>query len=399
MFGKRWRLFRLVGIPIYVDLSWLLIFVLVAYSLTDQFSHDAPGLTWYEYVALAVVTAVAFFSCIVLHELGHAVVARATGLPMRGITLFIFGGVAEMTEEPKSAGGEFVMAIAGPVVSAILGGVFLLLWAVGSAASWPEPALVAFKYLGAINVMLLLFNLVPAFPLDGGRVLRSILWGVTGNLRKSTYWASLLGRGFAWLLILGGIFRILGGDLNGLWWMLIGWFVNNAAKGSYQQVVLRQALGGEPVRRFMNPQPIVVPPETSLRDFVEDYVYRYHRKAFPVGAEGRLEGYVSTQMLSQYPRDEWQTHSVADVMERDWKALSIGPGDDALKALSQMQRTGLSRLLVVEGDQLVGIVSLKDLLRFLQLKLELEGEERDDNRPRPPLRDSRRETQAPSSNP
>jgi Zn-dependent protease/CBS domain-containing protein len=399
MFGTRWRLFRLLGIPIYLDISWLLIFVLVAYSLTGQFAQEAPGLSWYEYVGLAVVTAVAFFACIVLHELGHAVVARATGLPMRGITLFIFGGVAEMTEEPKSPGGEFVMAIAGPVVSAILGGLFLLLYFVGGAAGWPEPPLVAFKYLGAINLILLLFNLVPAFPLDGGRVLRSFLWGVTGNLRKSTYWASLLGRGFAWLLIIGGIFRIVHGDWDGLWWVLIGWFVNRAAQGSYQQVLLRQALGGEPVRRFMNPQPVVVPPWTDLRHFVEDYVYRYHRKAFPVGAEGRLEGYVSTQTLSQFPRDEWQGHTVADVMEHDWKSVSVAPGDDALKALGKMQRTGLSRLLVVEGDHLVGIVSLKDLMRFLHLKLELEGDERDDGQPRPPRRDSRRETQAPSSNP
>jgi Zn-dependent protease len=399
MFGARWRLFRLLGIPIYLDISWLLIFALVAYTLTGQFAQEVPGLTWYEYVGLAVVTAVAFFTCIVLHELGHAVVARATGLPMRGITLFIFGGVAEMTEEPKSAGGEFVMAIAGPVVSAVLGGLFLLLYFVGAAAGWPAPPLVAFKYLGAINVVLLVFNLVPAFPLDGGRVLRSLLWGVTGNLRKSTYWASLLGRGFAWLLIIGGIFRIVHGDWDGLWWVLIGWFVNRAAQGSYRQVLLRQALGGEPVRRFMSTQPIVVPPWTDLRHFVEDYVYRHHRKAFPVGAEGRVEGYVSTRMLADVPRDEWSGHTVADVMERDWKALSIAPDDDAMKALGKMQRTGLSRLLVVEGEKLVGIVSLKDLLRFLHLKLELEGDEGGGPRPQPPLRDSRRESETPSANP
>ncbi len=400
MFGTRWRLFRLLGIPIYLDVTWLIILVLVAGSLMERFAQEAPGLTWYEYAGMSIVTALAFFACIVLHELGHAVVARATGLPIRGITLFLFGGVAELTEEPKTAGGEFLMAIAGPVVSAILGGLFLLLWAAGSSAGWPQPPLRVFFWLGSINWILLAFNMVPAFPLDGGRVLRSILWGISGKLRRATYWASLLGRGFAWLLIILGVFSVLNQNyLSGIWLAIIGLFLNNAARGRYQQVLLRQALGGEPVRRFMNSQPIVVPPWTDLRHFVEDYVYSHHRKAFPVGAEGRLEGYVSTQMLAQYPREEWETHTVADLMERDWKALSIAPGDDALKALSKMQRTGLSRLLVVEGDTLVGIVSLKDLLRFLHLKLELEGEERDTNRPQPPLRDARHETETRSPNP
>jgi CBS domain-containing protein len=251
-----------------------------------------------------------------------------------------------------------------------------------------------------INLALLGFNMVPAFPLDGGRVLRSILWGVTGSLRKATYWPSLLGRGFAWLLILVGVYNLLNQNwISGIWMGIIGLFLNNAARGSYQQVLLREALGGEPVRRFMNPQPIIVPPETDLRRFVEDYVYRYHRKAFPVGAEGRLDGYVTTQALSGVPRGEWEAHTVGEVMERDLKPLTIGPDDDALKALGKMQRTGLSRLLVVEDGRLVGIVSLKDLLRFLQLKLELEGDEHDDHRPQPPLRDSRRESQTPSANP
>jgi len=402
MFGTRWRLFRLLGIPIYLDVTWLIILVLVAGSLMEQFAQEVPGLSWHEYGGMAIVTALAFFTCIVLHELGHAVVARATGLPIRGITLFIFGGVAELMEEPKTPSGEFLMAIAGPVVSAILGGVFLLLWAVGSGAGWPAPALQVFLWLGRINWTLLLFNMLPAFPLDGGRVLRSILWGVSGNLRRATYWASLLGRGFAWLLIMLGVLSFLNQNyFSGIWLAIIGLFLNNAARGSYQQVLVRQALGGEPVRRFMNAQPIVVPPWTDLRHFVEDYAYRYHRKAFPVGSEGRLEGYVSTRMLAEYPREEWEAHTVADVMERDWKALSIAPDADALKALSKMQRTGLSRLLVVEGETLVGIVSLKDLLRFLQMKLELEGDERDNQRPQPPCatRATRRKRVHPTRSP
>jgi len=401
MFGTRWRLFRLLGIPIYLDLTWLIILILLTGTLTEIFEEQVRGLSLVEYIAMALVTALAFFACIVLHELGHAVVARATGLPIRGITLFIFGGVAELGDEPRTAGGEFLMAIAGPIVSAVLGGLFLLLYAVGSAAGWPVPPLRVFSYLGWINWTVLLFNLVPAFPLDGGRVLRSILWGITGSLRRSTYWAALLGRGFGWLLIIGGVLAFFYlHDWSGIWMAIIGLFVNNAARGSYQQVLVRQALTGEPVRRFMNPQPIVVPPNTTLHQLVEDYVYRYHRKAFPVVADGKLAGYISTQLLSRHPRDEWDLHSVGDVMERDWKPLSIAPDADALNALSKMQRSGLSRLLVVEGEQLVGIVSLKDLLRFLHLKLELEGEESDGDRlAQTPPRDARHESETRSSNP
>jgi CBS domain-containing protein len=301
---------------------------------------------------------------------------------IRGITLFLFGGVAELGDEPTTAGSEFVMAIAGPIVSAVLGGIFWL-------ASWlvlphNRPVGVVLQALALVNLTVLIFNLVPAFPLDGGRVFRSILWGVTGSLRRSTHWAALAGQAFAWILILYGAYQIFfveNGWLNGVWLGIIGLFLNNAAKSSYQQVVMRQALQGEPVRRFMNPQPITVPPSLNLRHWVEEYVYRYHRKTFPVANNGHLEGFISTQALSEYPREEWDRHTVAEAMRSDVKAISIRPDADAMRALAKMQNTGSSRLLVLDGDQLVGIVSLKDLLRFLQLKLELEDREADSGQP------------------
>ncbi len=375
MFTARFRLLRVFGIPISVDASWLIILALITWTLTEVvFKPELPDLSEGQRLLLALATALAFFLCIILHEMGHALVARSRGIPMRGITLFLFGGVAEMTGEPASAGSEFLMAIAGPVVTTVLAGLFFLLSQLAAAQAWPRSAELVFEYLAWINGALLVFNLVPAFPLDGGRVFRSILWGISGNVRRATYWAAAIGQGFAWLLIAWGVWQFFHRDVfGGIWLGLIGMFLNNAARASYQQVVLRQALQGEPVSRFMNLQPIVVPPSLDLRSWVEDYVYRYHRKTFPVASNGHLEGYVSTQALARFPRAEWERHTVAEVMRHDLQAITISPQTDALEALGRMQRTGSSRLLVSNGDQLLGIVSLKDLLRFLNLKMELES--------------------------
>jgi Zn-dependent protease/CBS domain-containing protein len=375
MFTARIRLIRLFGIPISVDLSWLIILALISWTLAEAiFKPELPDASEGERVLLGFVTAIAFFLCIVLHEMGHALVARSRGIPIRGITLFLFGGVAELAAEPPSASSEFLMAIAGPLVSVLLSGVFFVLYLLATALSWSTSIELVFFSLAWINLSVLVLNLLPAFPLDGGRVFRSILWGVSGNLRRATYWAAAIGQGFAWLLIAVGVVRFFQHDyVGGIWLGLIGMFLNNAARASYQQVVLQQALKGEPVSRFMNLQPIVVPPSLDLRSWVEDYVYRYHRKTFPVASNGHLEGYISTQALARFPRAEWDRHTVAEVMRQDLQAVTVSPQTDALEALGRMQRTGASRLLVSNGTQLLGIVSLKDLLRFLNLKIELES--------------------------
>jgi Zn-dependent protease len=372
MFGRRWQLFRLLGIPISLDVSWLIILALLTESLSNYFREALPDRNFATYGVMGLAAALTFFSCIVLHELSHALVARAVGIPMRGITLFLFGGVAEMEDEPRSARSEFLMAIAGPAVSAVLAGLF---WLLSGLAERPAVVL-PLRYLAGINLAVLLFNLVPAFPLDGGRVLRSLLWGVFGDLRRATHWAALSGQAFAWLLVSLGILHFFAGSVvQGLWLGLIGLFLSNAAQGSYRQVLVRQALQGEPVSRFLNPKPIVVPPGLNLRSWVEDYIYRYHRKLFPVSANGHLEGVINSKALTHYPRNEWDQYTVAEAMRPDVATIGIAPDADALQALGQMQRTGSSRLLVLEGDRLVGLVSLKALLRFLNRKLELENRE------------------------
>ncbi|HTU92400.1 MAG TPA: site-2 protease family protein [Gemmataceae bacterium] len=374
MFGTRWQLFRLLGIPIRVDASWLIILALLTWTLGLQFRPELPGMAPLSLWLLALMTALGFFLCIVLHELGHAVTARQLDISMNGITLFLFGGVAEMEGEPPTPLSEFLMAIAGPLVTVVLILIFGPLALLGLSLNWAKSAQLVCRYLTIINIGVLIFNMVPAFPLDGGRVLRSILWGVTGNLRRATHGASMVGQGFAFFLIGLGLLDLFGGDfVGGIWLGLIGLFLNNAARSSYSSVLLREALTGEPVSRFMNRHPIAVPPWINLRDWVEDYVYRYHRKMFPVVGDGRLEGVISTQALATFPREQWSEHTVAEAMRRDLDSLSITPKTDSVHALARMQSTGASRLLVVADGRLVGIVSLKDLLRFFHLKLELES--------------------------
>jgi Zn-dependent protease len=373
MFSSRWRIMRLFGIPLYLDASWLIILALVTWTLSNYFAQELPNDRSSTHLIMGLVAALSFFICIILHEMGHALVARSSGMPVRGITLFMFGGVAELGGEPPSASKEFFMAIAGPIVSLVLAGLFWLAGNYGRDAGWPETTVLVLTYLASINLTVLIFNMLPAFPLDGGRVLRSILWGATGNLQRSTYWSSLLGTGFAWLFIFGGIYLFFtGNSIGGIWLALIGWFLKNAARGGYQQIMIHQALEGEPVRRFMNATPIIVQPNLDLQHWVDDFVYRHHRKSFPVASNGHLEGLVSTRDLTRIPREEWDQHTVGELMQTDLSAVTIPVDADAVSALRKMQRTGSSRLLVTDGERLVGIISLKDLMHFLEFKLGLE---------------------------
>lgn len=386
MFRTRMGLFRVGGILISVDASWLIILVLLSWTLSNLFRNEVPDLTPAWYWGMGFVAAMAFFVCIVLHELGHALTAQKLGIPIRGITLFMFGGVAELDREPPSALKEFLMAIAGPLVTVAIVAVLGVVIYFGLQNTWDRAYLVVLTYLAWINLVVLIFNMVPAFPLDGGRVFRSFLWGVLGSLRRATYWASLVGQGFAWLLILFGVLNFINGNIfGGIWMGLIGLFLNSAAQGSYQQVLMRQALQGEPINRFMNQQPISVPPILNLRQWVEEVVYRFHHKTYPVTDHGVLEGVISTKILGKIPREEWEQHTIGEVMQRDLRGLSMHPDADALQALERMQRTGSSRLLVVDrAGNLLGLVSLKDLLRFLHLKLELEDTEDENDGAMPP---------------
>jgi Zn-dependent protease/predicted transcriptional regulator len=378
MFFFRVRLFSLFGFDVYVDASWLLLAVLIAWSLAvGIFPGIVRGLSPSTYWSMAVVATAGLMFSIVFHEMSHSLVARRFAMPIRGITLFIFGGVAEMHSEPTSAGGEFLMALAGPVASAVLGFLMFLLYGVVAGLHGPPAVGGVLWYLGYLNWVLAVFNLLPAFPLDGGRMLRATLWGMRKDLVWATWVASGTGNVFGILLIVLGLVDVLRGDfVGGLWMALIGLFLRGAANATYQQTIARQILTGQPVSRFMNRQPITVPPNVSVRAFVEDYIYRYHHKVFPVVHDGRLLGCVSTTQIATIDQEQWDRRFVAEIMEPCSPDNVIAPETDTLDAMMQMERTGRNRLLVARGGQLLGILSLSDLLKFLTHKLHLEGRSR-----------------------
>jgi Zn-dependent protease/CBS domain-containing protein len=373
MFGKPIDLFRLFGIMIRLDVSWFVVAALISWSLASGFFPVAvPGLSASTYWAMGIIGALGLFLSVLIHEFAHALVAQRKGIAMRGITLFLFGGVAEMDSEPPSAKAEFLVAIAGPIATLLIAGFFFATAAAG-ATTWPRSVAAVLGYLTTINVLLAIFNMVPAFPLDGGRVLRAVLWHWKRDLRNATRITSGIGSAFGMILIGLGIFALITGSfLAGMWWALIGLFLRAAAAASYQQVLLRDALGGEPVRRFMRRELVSVSPSLSLESFVEDYIYRHHHKLYPVTDEGRLVGCITTREVKAIPRTEWATRTVGSVAVACTPATTVTPDTDAIDALARMRRSGASRLLVIDGEQVVGILTLKDLLALLALKLDLE---------------------------
>jgi Zn-dependent protease/CBS domain-containing protein len=322
---------------------------------------------------MGIVGALGFFASIIFHELCHSLVARRYGLPIKGITLFIFGGVAHMEEEPPSARAEFMMAIAGPLSSVALGVGFYAVGLLVAGAPSANPIAAVIAYLSFINFLLAGFNLLPAFPLDGGRVLRSALWNWKKNLRWATHVSSRIGSGFGVALILLGIVSVVTGNfIGGIWWFVIGLFLRGASQQSYRQLLMRKALEGEHVQRFMATDPVTVSPGVSVEDLVEDYIYKYHYKMYPVVDKGRLVGCVTVSQVKEVPREQRREHSVGDLASTCSNKNTVEAGADAVKALATMNRTGASRLMVVDGDRLVGVVALKDMLKFLSLKIDLE---------------------------
>jgi Zn-dependent protease/CBS domain-containing protein len=376
MFERRLTLFKIFGFEIRLDPSWIFMAGLITWSLAaGLFPGRYPGLALASYWWMGIAGALGLFGSIVAHELCHSLVARRYNLPMKGITLFIFGGVAEMGGEPESPKVEFLMAIAGPIASIAIGFVFYLLRNIGEGI-WRPEALGVVSYLAWINLVLAAFNLVPAFPLDGGRVLRSVLWQLQGDLQRATRIASRIGSGFGLALMLFGGYQFVRGNIvAAVWYVLIGMFLQRASRMSYEQVLLRSALEGEPIHHLMKPNPVTVPPWISIRELVNEYIYRYHLRTFPVvNQSGQVAGCVSSSDVKQIPREEWDRHTVQEVARPAAEAGMIAPDANSLEALEKLRESGGTPLLVTDHGRLLAVVSMKDLRRFLAEKLELEGD-------------------------
>jgi Zn-dependent protease len=374
MFGKTVTLFRIFGFEVKVDWSWLILGALIVWSLaTGLFPGWYKGLERSDYWIMGVAGAVGLFLSIVFHELWHSLIARRFGLNMRGITLFLFGGVSEMADEPPSPKAEFFLAVAGPLSSVGLAAVLLASSYLLRGQGPMTPVTGVLNYLGFLNLVLAGFNLIPAFPLDGGRVLRAVLWGTWNDIRRATRGASSIGAGLgAGLMFLGVVQFFMGRSVGGIWTFVIGMFVRSTARSSYRQLVFRRALEGVPVKKFMVADAVTVVPATSVEKLVEDYVYKYHFKMYPVVDGGKLAGCVTIDQVKDLPREAWASHEVGELARACSAENTIGPDEDVLKALALMQRTGRSRLMVADGDKLAGVISLKDIMGYIALKLDLE---------------------------
>ena len=373
---KGYRLFRIFGFEVKLNLTWLLLALLITWSLgAGLFPTDYPGLAPRTYWWMGVAGAIGILFSIVFHELSHSVVGRRFGVPVRGITLFIFGGVAELKEEPVSPKVEFLMAVAGPLASLLLAFVFSRVEVLATARDWPTPLVGVAHYLALVNLVLAVFNLLPGFPLDGGRMLRAALWYWKGDLRHATYVASRVGAGFGiGFMVLGGLAFIQGNVIPGMWWLLIGAFLRSAANTSYRQMLVTAILGDKPVRQFMQDRPVTVPPDLSVQQWLDDYVYHYHFKMFPVQDGDRLLGCVRTSDIKAIPRDRRASTTLRDLVTPPSDANSVSPDTTASRLIAGMTRAGgNTRFMVLEDGRLVGVVSLKDLSEYIALKLEIES--------------------------
>ena len=355
---------RVLGIPIELDYSWFLIAALITWMLAvNYYPAEFKGGTSTEYWLMGAVTAVLFFGSIVVHELAHSWVALRYKVPVSRITLFIFGGVSQIAGEPPSASAEFLIAVVGPLTSIALAALFFLLEPLLVNIA---PALAVAKYLALINALLGLFNLIPGFPLDGGRVFRAIVWGINKNFRRATLIAASTGRFFGFLFIVWGVWQALRGNVaNGLWIAFIGWFLESAAGAQVQQQMVQGLLVGHKVSEAMGNACTHVSGETSLQKLVDEEVLTHGRQCFLVDRGDHVVGLLTLHNMKEIPRPSWTTTTAAQAMVPVEKLNSIDPKAELWTAMEKMGRDGINEMPVMLGNNLVGLLSTGDIVKYL----------------------------------
>ncbi len=364
------RLFRIAGIDIGIHYTWILIFILLSWSLAQVFFPQLyQGWDTVTYWITGLVAALLLFASVLVHELAHSLVAQARGMTVRSITLFIFGGVSNLEDEPEKAKTEFVMSIVGPLSSLALAGIFWgLLHLVGDQQS---PVAATFSYLALINALLAGFNLLPGFPLDGGRVLRAILWNRTGNLVKATNIAATVGRFMGWGFIAFGLFQVFAGNfIGGIWFAFIGWFLSSSADASRREITLREQLSGVRVKEVMTANAMLISPDTSVAELVSNVFRKQHGRAVPVCQNDQVVGIVTVTDVKELPQEKWEGTAVKEIMTSE-PLYSVTPDDDLNIALRLITKHDINQVLVLRGNECAGLVSRSDILAHLQMSQEL----------------------------
>jgi Zn-dependent protease/predicted transcriptional regulator len=366
MFGTSWRVGRIAGIEVRIDSSWAVIALLITYSMYLRVRLVYPDTSAGEAVWLGILGSALFFGSVLVHELAHAVVSQARGIRVQDITLFLFGGATRARVESRGPTDEFLIAVVGPLTSGVLAALFGIVAGFGSDVL-PRPLAGTFGYLAWVNLLLAGFNLVPGFPLDGGRVLRSAIWRATGSYARATRIASMSGQAVGWLLVALGVVSLLAGNLaGGIWFAFIGWFLVQAARASYQELQLRHMLRGVEAEDVMTGNLLRIPPDVSLQDAVDDYFMRYDHGAFPVDEHGRTVGLLTLRGVRRVPRDQWSSQRVRDRMVPLGGQVVVAPDDRMDGVLGKLEDSEAGRVLVVQDGEVVGIITPSDLTRWLR---------------------------------
>lgn len=371
MIGQTLRLSTIRGIQVGVHYSWFILFLLITLSLVTRFSAQHPHWTLAEHYAIGFMTSLLFFASILLHELAHSFVALAKGIPVRSITLFVFGGVAQIGREPDRPATEFQIAVAGPIASFVLAGGFGALATVAGAQFEHLSALA--DWLASINLALAVFNLIPGFPLDGGRILRAAVWQITGSLARATSIAARSGQGFAYAFMFGGIvIGFMANWFSGLWLAFIGWFLLNAAQESVVQVSVRSALTGLVAEDVMARDCPTVSGRMTLAELVREHILKTGQRCFVVGEGSRLEGLVTLHQIKLVPQDQWTQVSVGQAMTPSAQLRVVEPDKPILEVLQILEGEDINQVPVASGERFLGMITRDHLLRVLSAKMELD---------------------------